>query len=1162
MVSNISICKSLGNIYGISKESPLHINQIANIKLFGKLNVNCFYSDSFHLNILSFALLRNNKAIKMYYCYQNDKFYITINSTKTTYTFNNINNIYVFQNTINGDNQNIYTNTQEGDIILNQSTNNNNLNCHHSLITTNTNNQENNKLNIITNLHLTLSHISYDRMKILIKNKSLLLPKSYHILTVQDLKNHKHLIQSCTSCLAGKATRIPLSLSIDMLNNAIPGEIYHIDVFQVTGITNEYYILGVEESTGYCILKAISTKDGPSILQAISEFQDHMKICNTSIKNIITDNDRTLESVRTQLSSMGISLHQFGPEQHEKTSERMVRTIKERVRCCLKDLNYNLPVTHMKHLLYYIIQSLNSSPNSKVPNDTPRYIIERNLMSDTSYVLPYGHISLFKKPNVVSDTEPRAEYCIVLGRNITSNTFKVLHLDTLKEVTRDQIYHVEPTDEQIKTIKMKIETHYQCLNNNTYTTLPNINYKTTTNTNAAEASINDSTSTTNDTTNNTQPNPPTEQVIEIGNLDEDEYAVDKVLAWRFKKTRNNKNKTKEYFIKWKNHSDDENTWEPRSNLTKIDKDIIDDVLHYNDYMNTIPKYNCSYSFSKSVCLSATTDNSVPSENDQIKQAHIDELNSLFNLNTFTPISPDTINDYINKRTVNSFFLIKKKVNSHGEFVKWKSRFCCNGKNQSNYTFNSNSITSPTIRSSSLKTLLSIAAHDDLEIATLDVKSAFLHSNIDTDIFVRVNKRDAHTFLEYDKSLSKYITQHGNIYLQLQKSLYGIAQAPQLFFNHISSSLISFGCKQSSLDKCVFKYTNPTNPSEFIIVGIHVDDLVLTSTSSSLIHNIIQHLTNIYKEITCEYKEKNPNDFQFDYLGLSVKRNRANRYIELSQAGLIDGLLSKYSITGTSVIPSDKNLLKAHDKTPPDLKQLALHNIYDNKTFLSIIMSINFLTYTRPDLLFTTSFLCTRSSNPSKHDWVKLFKLLRYINCTKNMYMKLQPSDLIIKCQTDASDAVHSDSRSQSGVLVYFGSMQHEKAAVVYAKSNKQALTTKSSCESELVSIQDGIDEVIFLRQLLNELGYTQSSPTPIFQDNLSTIHLAENGNGSYTRTKHINRKYFYVTDKINDKQITMKHLPTHEMSADILTKAVLGKLFRTHVNRIMNTQPPNGENSD
>jgi hypothetical protein len=76
-------------------------------------------------------------------------------------------------------------------------------------------------------------------------------------------------------------------------------------------------------------------------------------------------------------------------------------------------------------------------------------------------------------------------------------------------------------------------------------------------------------------------------VIEIGNLDEDEYAVDKILAWRFKKTRNNKNKTKEYFIKWKNHSDDENTWEPRSNLTKIDKDIIDEGPHYNDYMNTI-----------------------------------------------------------------------------------------------------------------------------------------------------------------------------------------------------------------------------------------------------------------------------------------------------------------------------------------------------------------------------------------------------------------------------------------------------------------------------------------------------------------------------------------------------------------------------------------------
>jgi hypothetical protein len=72
------------------------------------------------------------------------------------------------------------------------------------------------------------------------------------------------------------------------------------------------------------------------------------------------------------------------------------------------------------------------------------------------------------------------------------------------------------------------------------------------------------------------------------------------------------------------------------------------------------------------------------------------------------------------------------------------------------------------------------------------------------------------------------------------------------------------------------------------------------------------------------------------------------------------------------------------------------------------------------------------------------------------------------------------------------------------------------------------------------------------QDNTSTIGLARNGCQSCgQRNRHINIRYFYITDKINDGSVVMSYCPTKEMVSGYFTKPLQGSLFRVHRNAIM-----------
>ena len=109
---------------------------------------------------------------------------------------------------------------------------------------------------------------------------------------------------------------------------------------------------------------------------------------------------------------------------------------------------------------------------------------------------------------------------------------------------------------------------------------------------------------------------------------------------------------------------------------------------------------------------------------------------------------------------------------------------------------------------------------------------------------------------------------------------------------------------------------------------------------------------------------------------------------------------------------------------------------------------------------------------------------------------------------DASFGVHKDSKSHTGCVITLGK------GAIYSKSSTQKLNTVSSTEAELVVVTEGAFQVFWTRNFLIEQGYCMS-PATMFQDNMSTIQLLKNGKSNAERTRHIDLRYFYITDRIN-----------------------------------------------
>lgn len=171
--------------------------------------------------------------------------------------------------------------------------------------------------------------------------------------------------------------------------------------------------------------------------------------------------------------------------------------------------------------------------------------------------------------------------------------------------------------------------------------------------------------------------------------------------------------------------------------------------------------------------------------------------------------------------------------------------------------------------------------------------------------------------------------------------------------------------------------------------------------------------------------------------------------------------------------------------------------------------------------------------------MKLRRVLEYLNRTLDRSLTIGANNMqVMGFFIDTSHAVHEDMRSHTGGCVILDRGE------ILSKYMKQRLNTKSLTYSEFVGIIEYITTIIYAKLFLESQGY-EIQKCNVYQDNESAIKLEINGRSySSQRTRHLEIRYFFVKDRVDQGEMDILYCPTEKMIADFFTKSTQGSLFK------------------
>jgi hypothetical protein len=257
-------------------------------------------------------------------------------------------------------------------------------------------------------------------------------------------------------------------------------------------------------------------------------------------------------------------------------------------------------------------------------------------------------------------------------------------------------------------------------------------------------------------------------------------------------------------------------------------------------------------------------------------------------------------------------------------------------------------------------------------------------------------------------------------------------------------------------------------------------------------------------------------------------------VRIHQKKYIDKVIKTFKLQDTknTDIPLQPNQKLTKELLTEDDE---LRNLIDSEKYRQAIGSLIYLMVsTRPDISYTVSVLSRFMQEPRELHWRCVKRLLRYIKTTKDyclIYTKNKTSKYELVGYSDADYAGSIDDRKSTSGYVF-----KLNNCIITWNSAKQKTVSLSTTEAEYIALTTAIKEALWLNQLLKELNRGLKE-IKIMCDNKSTICLSKNPE-FHSRSKHIDIKYHFIKEKINDKTINIEFVSTDDMIADILTKAV------------------------
>ena len=508
----------------------------------------------------------------------------------------------------------------------------------------------------------------------------------------------------------------------------------------------------------------------------------------------------------------------------------------------------------------------------------------------------------------------------------------------------------------------------------------------------------------------------------------------------------------------------------------------------------------------------------------------DEIKVLIEMNTWS-IVPRSEAARLGKKVIKSTWAFRQKRTPSGQPTKKKARFCVRGDLQSKFEeFESYS---PVVQWSTVRLMLILSIVHGLETRQVDYVNAFAQAELDKDVFIELPQGYGH---ENDQ----------DCVLKLNKSLYGMSDAPLMFFELLKKNLLDVGFKQlEHIDPCLFVHRKA-------ICLTYVDDCLWFGKDKQALDKLIDEMKG---RMDLKVESNDVSAF------LGIQFTRHGDTIELKQVGLIDKILDATGMKDCN--PAN---------TPAEAKPLGKDKngapFKEEWGYASVVGMLLYLSgNSRPDIAFAVNQAARFTHDPKQSHAGAVKRIVRYLKGTRDRGLIFRPSvDWKVDCYVDADfcglwgsedpdDPIVTKSRTGFVILL--------AGCPLTWKSTLQQETSLSTMMAECVALSTAMREMLPLKRLVKTVAKVVTgddnvqitTKSDVFEDNNGALTVATlpriTPQSKFFAVKLHFFKEHVKTEHNPNGEILIHKVDTHNQLADIMTKGLVEDKFRPLRDRLM-----------